>query len=265
MKKIRITRDELKTRTLFVASPVYGWQPYAAYSRSMEQLKAVMRAESLDMLDFQIFNESLITRARNYCVDEFMRSGMSHMLFIDSDIEFTPDDVVTLLALADPNSDKDVICGLYPKKRIRWENIVAAVRNNLFDEANPESLAMFGGDFVFNPVGLSGEYDIYTPLEVAECGTGFMMIQRRVFEEFSKKYPETSYVADGAGSKMFCYFNGEICPDTSRYLSEDYNFCRLVRNIEMKIWVAPWICLNHLGNYKFVGNIEMVSKIVNEN
>lgn len=258
--KLRISREELQVRKLFVATPVYG-QPFGDYSHALGQLRMLMLQERLDLREFQLFGESLIPRARNRCVDEFMQSGMSHLLFIDSDIEFSPEDVLSLLALADPGSDKDVVCGIYPKKKIRWENVISAVRSNLFDEGDPGSLAAFGGDFVLNPVGVHGSYDLNSPLEIHECGTGFMMIQRRVFERFSQEHPELAYTVDGSGHRAVCYFNGEISPDDGRYLSEDYNFCRLVRNLGFKIWVAPWIKLNHIGSYKFPGDPGLVSRL----
>jgi hypothetical protein len=60
-----------------------------------------------------LFNESLIRRARNYLVDEFLnRSDATHLLFIDSDIHFNPQDVVALLAL-----DKDVAGALILRRQ----------------------------------------------------------------------------------------------------------------------------------------------------
>mgnify|MGYP000341873540 CR=1 FL=1 len=75
-----------------------------------------------------LFNESLITRARNYLVDEFLRSDFTHLLFIDSDIHYNPQDVIAMLAL-----EKDVIGGPYPKKSINWNQfeIGVAVKNNV--------------------------------------------------------------------------------------------------------------------------------------
>jgi protein-L-isoaspartate(D-aspartate) O-methyltransferase len=113
-----------------------------------------------------LFNESLITRARNYLVDEFLhRSDCTHMLFLDSDISFDPKDVIALLAL-----DKDVIGGPYPKKAIKWANIKKAiVKNPNIEEGILEKLA---GDFVFNPVKGTQQFSVTEPLEVLEIGTG---------------------------------------------------------------------------------------------
>jgi hypothetical protein len=93
-----------------------------------------------------LFNESLITRARNYLVDEFLnRSECTHMLFIDSDVHFQPQDVIAMLAL-----DKDVIGGPYPKKAIKWSSVKKGVVKN--PDIEPQTLEKLAGDFVFNPV-----------------------------------------------------------------------------------------------------------------
>ena len=151
---------------------------------------------------------------------QFLKGNCTHMLFWDSDIEATPDDALSLLTLADPESDKDVVCGLYPKKDL-------------------------SGTLVF-----TGTYNPEDPFEVSECGTGFMLIQRRVFEQFAKAYPDLAYTSDqdDKGRIIACF---DTFIEDGRYLSEDYNFCRLIRKIGLKVWVAPWLRLNHLGHYKF--------------
>jgi hypothetical protein len=60
-----------------------------------------------------LFNESLITRGRNYLAHEFLESDATHLMFIDADIDFDPKDVIALLAM-----NKPVIGGPYPKKCI---------------------------------------------------------------------------------------------------------------------------------------------------
>src|SRR5688572_15823254 len=131
---------------------------------------------------YALFNESLITRARNYLTDDFLRSDCSHLLFIDSDIGFNADTVMQMLALSDPDSEYDVLCAPYPKKTIAWEKIKAAVDMGAGDN-DPNNLQKFVGDYVFNPANMGvKEIRLDQPLEVLESGTGFMMIQRKVLE-----------------------------------------------------------------------------------
>ena len=254
--KLTISREDLQKRKLFVASPMYGGQCFGLYTKSLIQLCRVMFKNQLSMEFSALFNESLITRARNELVNQFLQTDMTHMLCIDADIEFTPDDALALLVLADPDSDKDVVCGLYPKKHICWSKVAAAVEKGI----EPEKLDNFVGQMVFNPTGLSGDYALDEPLEVTECGTGFMMVQRHVFEQFEQAYPELSYAYE-LGGRRTCYFDTAIDPESGRYLSEDYNFCRLIRALGFKVWMVPWINLNHCGHYVFKGNPAAVSSV----
>ena len=253
--KLRIAQEELVRRSLFICTPMYAGLCYGLYANSLLQLNTVMVKNSLTMSHFSLFSESLITRARNICAKAFMQSDMTHLMFIDADIEFTPDDVLTLLVSADPQSDKDVVCGLYPKKNIRWDRIALAAKNGV----EPDDLPQYEGSSVFSPEGLSGSYDLHSLVEITEGGTGFMIIQRHVLERFMERYPDLAYETNEG--RMACFFDTYIDAATGRYLSEDFNFCRLIRAIGMKVWVAPWLCLNHLGYYKFTGNPGAVSSL----
>jgi len=265
--KFQIGVDELRKRKIFVATPMYGGQCSGLYAKSCLDLSALAAKYGVEMKFFYLFNESLITRARNYLVDEFLRSDYTHLMFIDSDIHFQPNDVFALAAIADPDSDKDIVTGPYPKKCIAWERIVAAVKAGMADE-DPSFLEQLVGDFVFNPVGTSPEIAIGEPVEVLEGGTGFMMIQRRVFEEWDKKYPELKYTPDHNRSEHFdgsrqimAYFDTVIEPVHNRYLSEDYMFCQWSRNIDIKIFVCPWMQIGHMGSYNFNGNIPAIAQV----
>jgi len=86
--EIRIEIDQLKKRKLFVATPMYGGVCHGMYTRSTNDLSALCMHYGIEVKFYYLFNESLITRARNYCCDEFMRSDSTHMIFIDSDIGF---------------------------------------------------------------------------------------------------------------------------------------------------------------------------------
>tara|TARA_R110001592_G_scaffold236585_1_gene494906 strand:+ start:894 stop:1775 length:882 start_codon:yes stop_codon:yes gene_type:complete len=265
--EISIDINELKTRKIFVATPMYGGMCGGQYCKSTADLASLGTRYGIDISFFYLFNESLITRARNYLVDEFLRSDKTHLMFIDSDIGFDPQDVLALAALADPKSDKDIVCGPYPKKTISWEKIKRAVDRGFADE-DPNKLEKYVGDYVFNPVEGVTEIKVNEPAEVLEGGTGFMMVRRDAFEKYAKAYPDLSYKPDHIRTKHFdgsreilAYFDTVICPDSKRYLSEDYMFCQWARKIGLKIWMCPWMKLSHQGAYMFGGSLMDLAQI----
>jgi hypothetical protein len=50
-------------------------------------------------------------------------------------------------------------------------------------------------------------------------------------------------------------FDCMVDPDSNRYLSEDYAFCRLWRDIGGKIFVDLDCKLGHLGQHMFTGHL----------
>jgi hypothetical protein len=190
-------------------------------------------------------------------------------MFIDSDICFDPNYVLTLAALCDDT--KPIVGGIYPKKCIAWEKVRNAVDKGLGDD-NPMLLEKFTGDFVFNPVGGTSTISLSEPVEALEIGTGFMMVQREVFEKFAKAYPKFRYKPDHNRSDHFdgsryihAFFDTIIDNDqwmgkgksegSDRYLSEDYMFCQLCHKIDIKTYLCPWMKLQHIGTYVFNGNL----------
>ena len=259
--EVSIDVSELRKRKLAIATPMYGGMCSGQYTKSTADLARLGAEYKLDIQFYYLFNESLVQRARNYLVDEFLRTDCTHLLFIDSDIGFDPSDVIALLAIAEPGSDKDVVCGPYPKKCISWEKVKRAVDKG-FGDRDPENLANYIGDYVFNPAEGIDEIPLSEPVEVLESGTGFMMIQRNVFERFAAAYPHLSYKPDHVRTEHFdgsreivAYFDCPIDPKTKRYLSEDYMFCQYTRNAGMKVWLCPWMKLAHMGTYIYSGSL----------
>lgn len=268
--EIKLPIEELQKRKLFVAAPMYGGQCSGMFTRSIADLSALCTHYGIQVRFYFLFNESLITRARNYCADEFLRSGDTHMMFIDSDIGFDAKDVIALLALQDPDESKDpydVLAGPYPKKCISWEKIKLAVDKGFADE-NPQNLERFVGDYVFNPAQGTESIPLGEPVEVLEAGTGFMMIRRNTLIKFQEAYPEQLYKPDHVRTEHFdgsrqimAFFDTPICPDTNRYLSEDYMFCQWSRKAGMKVWFCPWMQLQHVGMYVFGGSLIDLAQI----
>lgn len=298
--EIKISTDELRKRKLFVAAPMYGGQCAGMFSRSIADLSSLCTNYGIQLQFYFLFNESLITRARNYCVDEFLRSNATHMMFIDSDIGFSAQDVIALLAMMGDETEYDIMCGPYPKKCISWEKIKHAVDKGAADQ-DPSVLERFVGDYVFNPKSGVSEIPINQPVEVREGGTGFMMIRRKTFEQISAAYPSLSYRPDHVRTEAFdgsreihAYFDcvidrgytfddvrrlmadvaeGKDVKDqavrmieaeksaSKRYLSEDYMFCYYAQNIGLKVWLCPWMKLQHVGSYVFGGSLADLASI----
>jgi hypothetical protein len=263
--EIKISKEELSKKSLFIATPMYGGVNHGLYMKSCLDLQATLMQYGVTTKFSFLFNESLITRARNYLVDEFLnRSDATHLLFIDSDIHFNPQDVVALLAL-----DKDVAGAPYPKKAIKWRNILTAIKKNPDIDVN--QLEKLAGDFVFNPVKGTASFSVTDPLEVLEIGTGFMMVKREVFPKFEMAYPDLKYKPDHVGQAHFdgsryihAYFDTVIDPKSERYLSEDYMFCQYWRNIGGKIHLCPWMRTSHIGTYHFQGDMPAIANFVGE-
>ena len=299
--EIKVEISELQKRKLFVATPMYGGACAGMFTRSIADLSAVCAKYQIPLQLYFLFNESLITRARNYCVDEFMRSEATHLMFIDSDIGFNPQDVLALLALMTDESPYDVMGGPYPKKCISWEKIKQAVDKGVADK-DANVLEKYVGDYVFNPNGSQKEIPIGSPVEVMEIGTGFMMVRRKTFEDYKKAYPHLSYKPDHVRTEHFdgsreihAYFDcvidrgygyenlHQLLADVAagkeglqetakkmiageqhsskRYLSEDYMFCYNVDRMGARVWFCPWMQLQHVGSYVFGGSLADLASI----
>lgn len=263
---IEIKASDLQGKKLFIATPMYGGQCAGMFCKATNDLAMMCARYDIDVRFYYLFNESLITRARNYCVDEFLRSDSTHLLFIDSDIGFDYKDVLTLLHLTG-TGEYDVMTGPYPKKTISWEKIKMAAEQGFADE-NPFALEHFVGDYVFNPAKGIKSFKIDEPVEIQEGGTGFMMITRDALEKYEQAYPELKYKPDHVRTENFdgsreitAFFDTVIDPDTKRYLSEDYMFSQYARKIGLKIWMCPWMKLKHVGSYIFGGSIGAMAAI----
>jgi hypothetical protein len=209
---LSIPVEKLRQYKIMVATPMYGGMCTGAFTKSCLDLSRACAQFGVELGFNFIFNESLIQRARNYLVDEFLRSDANRLIFIDADIEFRADDVLMLAAL-----DKDIIGAPYPKKCIAWERIVDAVSVGAHGD-NPTNLGHFVGDYVFNLVPGQDGFVIHRPVKVLELGTGFLMISREALMKWQAAYPEKTYLPDHNRSE---HFDGRreiglfFCPKTT--------------------------------------------------
>lgn len=249
--ELRINIAKLKGKSIMVATPMYGGLGNTMYISSLLQLQDQCHQHGILFQHCFMMNESLIDRARNGLVHEFLtKSTADYLLFIDADIQFRPEDVLMMMSY-----DKDLVCGPYPKKHINWPVIIAAMKIGIDDQRYLEKLV---GEYVFSTI--DSETKMEEIVRVAEAGTGMMLIKRSVFGKMKKAFPENAYVSDhsrdilnGVEKKMFAYFRTGIFE--GRYLSEDYYFCHKWREIGGDVWMFPWALTTHFGTYGFQGSV----------
>ena len=98
------------SKKIFISTPCYDAMMTMQYTMSILNLVNMLNQYKIEfMIDF-LGNESLITRARNKSLAKFLQTDCTHLLFIDSDIEFPAQAVLDLLFF-----DRDVSCCTYPK------------------------------------------------------------------------------------------------------------------------------------------------------
>lgn len=181
-----------------------------------------MYSRDVPVASIQYLNgDSLVTRARNKVVHNFLtRTEAPYLLFIDSDILYQPNDIITLR-----NNNKPICGGIYFKKKLPY----APVCNR--------------------SLGEEGKFH-----KMLETGTGFLMIHREVFETIAKNEPEHHYVNEGdeESGTYYDYFRTGVIE--GRYLSEDYYFCHLARKYGYDIWLDTTIYVKHVGKATYPFN-----------
>lgn len=207
---------------LFVATPCYGGMVCATYTASVLRLKTACMQVGLPIQFYMHHGESLITRARNECVARFLDSEATHLVFIDSDIGFDPTAVFRL-----HTSGYDIACGVYPLK------------------CDTETFPVD-----YDALGAVDEKG-FVKAEMAT--TGFMCIARRVFEKLREAYAGLYYETD-IGEARDAFFDTAIDKETRRYLSEDYNFCKMWTGIGGEIYIDTTCNLKHQGLKVYSGD-----------
>ena len=213
-----------KTPHIHFLIPCYGGQISEPTFTSF--LKFVVLASKLGVewsLD-TLINESLIPRGRNSLVARALANPKAtHAMFIDSDIRFSPENIIALI-----KEDVPIIGGAYPKKSLPIE-------------------------YVLHP--LSGGFSDSTKAEVERIGTGFLLIKREVFARISTEMPHLKYSDDnGYGGELdphlFAFFESGLFGHDV-FLSEDWLFCDRWRSLGGQIYISKCFVLTHVGTYSF--------------
>jgi hypothetical protein len=281
--EVTITENELaylRTRSIFIATPCFGGQMSYTYTGSLLALTSACSKIGIEYVAFLRSGESLISRARNFMVSEFLNTtNYTDFFFIDADMGFDVQDFISMLL-----RDEEIIGVPYPRKQFGWARLIDFLKNHHCD-IPVEDIDKLTSDFVYSCVPGQSQptsINLREVLEVRDAGTGLMRIKREVFGKIREAFPDRMFMpfpaengSDSAHLPTYMYFQPEIDPDyvadrdpdyvpdherLPHYLSEDYAFCRLARRAGLKVHIAPWVKTTHTGIYTYKGDLETVAK-----
>ena len=229
---------------LLIGTPCYNGTVTMQYLSSMLRLQHTLAREHIDFSLAMTGSESLITRARNYIVSQFLSGPQfTHLLFIDADIGF--DETVVSRYLT---ADKDIVAGIYPLKGLDPEAIRSLAPGRSIATMLDYATKLHEGE-VPNADGFA---------KADYAATGFMLIRRNVLEEMAAKHPELKYehsfTKSGGGSHLYALFDTSLDRDQGLYFPEDYTFCNRWRAMGGEIWVDVRSKFTHVGTYAYHGD-----------
>jgi hypothetical protein len=238
---------------LVIGTPCYGGLVTNLYASSLMKLQhACAKRGDVDLTVLMLGGDALITRARQDITAQFLETATAtHLLFIDADIGFEPDQVFRLL-----DFDADMVAGVYPTKRHDWKKAAAAAKGGR-EPMESDSLCYV---LEFESLEKAGERNGFCKVRYA--GTGFLIVKRETLLKMNEKYPELQYAREHRAqdslrdSKFrFALFNCMIDEATGTYLSEDFSFCRRWTDMGGEIWADLQSRLIHVGPVQFNGNV----------
>ena len=234
---------------LMIGTPCHNGQVTINYMHSVLDMVKVLDAEGIDHTFFTTAYDSLITRARNYIANEFLRQEQcTHLLFIDSDLGFAPETAARFF-----RSGRDVVCGVYPTKHMDMDKLRGLPQETPTAEAEAAAMiyaARFKTGRKIAPDGF---------VEVEYGPTGFMMIARGVLEKMALAHPELRYrqafiPTPDRDKDNFAFFDTAIDPETRDYLPEDYAFCKRWADLGGSVHADMLSNFTHVGSREYRGD-----------
>jgi len=242
---------------IFVATPVHS-ECSIHYTQALLKFQKQCMMNSI-MVSFSLLKSSLVTQGRNLCVANFLKdpTNYTHLLFIDSDIDFKFDTIMKMLKF-----DREVIATPYPMKHIHWDQIWDRVQKGKIK--NIEQLKRAGHAF---PIKLDNQKEKEIPvvdgvIEVSHAPTGCMLIKKQVFDKMIKAYPndkiEQATIVNGLAvidEYNYNFFDTIHDPETKKYYGEDFGFCKKWTAIGGKCYCYVSDDITHVGEYAYNGKL----------
>ena len=251
IKPIWMKPEGLSPYSIMVATPVHS-DVSIHYTQALLELQKECMKRKVGV-QFVIMKSSLVTHGRNLCVASFLDSQCSHLLFVDSDIDFKASSIFKML-----EKDKDIICIPYPLKTMMWDKGMDSIKKGSIKTEDDLKRSMNT-----YPMRVENPNDIIIDdgvIEVTHSPTGCMLIKRKVIQDMIKHYPDKGIVQKTVLNgkyvekpNLWNFFDCLHDPETKTYLGEDFAFCKLWKDIGGKCHAYIKDDIWHIGEHQYMG------------
>lgn len=234
----KLRRMDLSKVLLAVCMPLADGRIDVALDESLCASLELCSRYGMRFIKHTLNGSSNIGYARELLMSAALRSGATHVMFVDDD-----------MAWSDPRLLPDLIAADH--------DFAAAVGVKKLPGPTRFCCQFFEGAQPVHPT--SGF------LGVKSVGFGLCVIKRQVFEKMIAAYPKLRYDAAGqepAGHALFCE-TVQVGSDGKRLrMTEDMAFCYRWTGIGGEIWVDHQATLRHVGRFDYSGRIADVLEAV---
>lgn len=219
---------DLKGNKVAISVPCYKGDVPVDWCVAFAQTQSILHAHGVRSYLQVRMNSGLIHAIRNELVHTALRDpDTTHVLFVDDDIIWKPEDVLRMLAWG---QKRPFVCGAYPARMDEPTFFVDLV-------PSPENKLVQDDDGLLKAKGVPG---------------GFMLLRRDVFENPAMRAqspaskPTRGDLKDELVYGFFDYIHEGLTGT-----GEDIAFCRRWTRAGGEIWIDPTIRLEHVGRKSY--------------
>lgn len=212
---------ELSVAIGFPTGPMLPWPTALSLARTVH----ACAARGIDVTICYVAGSSIITSARSLVVHRFLQGNKQRLFWIDSDIEWEPEDFLRVLGLS---ARMDIVSAAYPLK-------VEDKKAFVIRHPDPTKATI-------NPYGC---------IKVDGMGLGFTVMSRAAVEKIAATKPKV--LNQASGETMADVFRIDTFEGMLR--GEDIAFFDDLRALGYEIWLDPTVELGHVGQKVYRGDV----------
>jgi WD40 repeat protein len=208
-------------RTVMLAAPSYDGKINVWHATALVETCKIGLANNINIIPVYMSYDALVQRARNDIFKLAHDSGVTDLIFIDCDVDWTPSDLFKLL-----DHDAPIVAAPIIKKTFAAHTYSVKTKN-----LTPEDNGL---------------------IEVDGAATGFMRIRADAIKKIWDSAPEYREPHKPEPNRMVFdvrVVDGELW-------SEDIVFCKTWQDLGGRVYIDPTINCGHSGEHRWIGNFE---------